>query len=48
MDSWISDRLDNFNVFDWEAEQRNLENPNLYLIFYLCWSDPIDFGPKLQ
>jgi len=48
MDDWISERLEESHVFDWEEERNTLEIPDPYLIFYLRWSDALDFKPKLQ
>jgi hypothetical protein len=48
VDGWISDRLEESHIFDWEEERRTLEIPDPYLVFYLRWSDALDFEPKLQ
>lgn len=48
VDTWVSNKIEEPHIFDWEEERRTLEIPDPYLIFYLRWSDALDFTPKLQ
>lgn len=48
VDTWISNKIEKSHIFDWEEERRTLEIPDPYLIFYLRWSNALDFEPRLQ